>query len=314
MSNTQHKQVPLDILLFSYMRWLAAKLGLATQLHNFFANIMNNPATKQKLFKNYTPSKYDVLVCAYGKSGTNWMLQMVTQIAHRGQAEFNHIHDVVPWPDAPSVYHTVSLDKPTHESTPTNRRAIKTHLEAEYIPYSVEAKYLVGIRDPKDALVSGFHFNATIFPGMANMGMDAWADMFISGTSVYGSWSKQVASYWLWRDRKNVMFVYFGDMKQDLEGHVRRIAEFMEVTLTEEEVDLVKQKSNFAYMKAINEKFVPPFPVVGNLPSPQMIRSGKKGEYKAELSPELYQEVDKTMQKQLNVAKSDFPYERYLAS
>ncbi|MCP5097600.1 MAG: sulfotransferase domain-containing protein, partial [Chloroflexi bacterium] len=299
MSNMQRKQVPIAILLFSYMRWLGFKLGLATQLHNLFAKISNSPATKQKAFNNYKPSKHDVLVCVYGKSGTNWILQMVTQIAHHGQAEFNHIHDIVPFPDAPGVYDTVSLDKPTHKSAPTNQRAIKTHLEAEYVPYSTEAKYLVGIRDPKDALVSSFYFTATLLPGLTNMGMDAWADKFIAGTSVYGSWSKQVSSFWLWRNRKNVMFVYFGEMKQDLAGHVRRIAEFMEITLTEEEVALVTRKSSFAYMKAINKKFTPPFPDVGGFPEALMIRKGKQGEYKTELSPALHQKVDDALLKQL---------------
>ncbi len=172
----------------------------------------------------------------------------------------------------------------------------------------------MGIRDPKDALVSGFHFNATLLPGMAKMAMDAWVNMFIAGTSVYGSWSKHVASYWPWHSRKNVMFVYFEDLKQDLVGHVRHIAKFMGVTLTEKEIALVAQKSGFAYMKAIDEKFVPPFPIVGGLPAPTMIRSGKKGEYKAELSPEQYHKVDQAMQKQLDAASSDFPYERYLVS
>src|SRR5215471_4515279 len=47
-------------------------------------------------FPNYEPGEHDVLVCAYFKSGTNWTMQIATQIAYRGAAEFEHIHDLVP--------------------------------------------------------------------------------------------------------------------------------------------------------------------------------------------------------------------------
>ena len=35
----------------------------------------------------------------FPKSGTNWMLQIAHQLIHHGKGEYDHIHDVVPWPD-----------------------------------------------------------------------------------------------------------------------------------------------------------------------------------------------------------------------
>lgn len=46
-------------------------------------------------FEKYEPAPYDVFICSYFKSGTNWIMQ----IAYRGAAQFAHIHDLVPWPD-----------------------------------------------------------------------------------------------------------------------------------------------------------------------------------------------------------------------
>src|SRR5205823_1985150 len=37
-------------------------------------------------FGDYQPSAHDVLACVYFKSGTNWLLQILLQITHRGQA------------------------------------------------------------------------------------------------------------------------------------------------------------------------------------------------------------------------------------
>ena len=49
----------------------------------------------------YVPVPSDVFICSYFKSGTNWTMQIAVQIAFRGRAEFEHIHDLVPWPDMP---------------------------------------------------------------------------------------------------------------------------------------------------------------------------------------------------------------------
>ncbi len=35
----------------------------------------------------------------YAKSGTNWMMQIAHQLIYHGKGEYNHLHDVVPWPD-----------------------------------------------------------------------------------------------------------------------------------------------------------------------------------------------------------------------
>ena len=52
-------------------------------------------------FPSYAPRPEDVFICSYFKSGTNWTMQMAVQIAHRGRAEFEHIHNLVAWPDIP---------------------------------------------------------------------------------------------------------------------------------------------------------------------------------------------------------------------
>src|SRR5579871_97376 len=46
-------------------------------------------------FGDYQPTAHDVFACVYFKSGTNWLMQIATQIVNRGQAEFEHIHDIV---------------------------------------------------------------------------------------------------------------------------------------------------------------------------------------------------------------------------
>ena len=35
----------------------------------------------------------------YAKSGTNWMMQIAHQLIYHGKGEYDHLHDLVPWPD-----------------------------------------------------------------------------------------------------------------------------------------------------------------------------------------------------------------------
>jgi hypothetical protein len=82
-----------------------------------------------------------------------------------------------------------------------------------------------------------------------------WIDFFQSPDFVQGSWAEHLASYWAVRNHPNVLFLTYGEMKKDLPGTVRRIADFMGVTLTREEFDAVVGKSSFSAIKADKDKF-----------------------------------------------------------
>lgn len=273
--------------------------------------VMGSAKIKTRAFKGYTPTNHDVFVCTYSKSGTYWMLQIVTQIAAHGTAEFDHIHDIVPWPEAilPGL---VQLNAPTWQSSPTQQRAVKTHAEAQFVPYSPNAKYVIVIRDPKDALISSFYFSDSIMPGLSSIGLNAWAEAFIAGEIPYGVWAEHVAGFWPWRERENVLVVTFNEMKRNLEKVARDVAALMQVQLSDTALALVVEKSSFAYMKEAEAKFEPPTPMVQE--KVELLRSGKTGEAAKHLTPEQLSAVDQAMKAQLQEFGSDFPYHDYFGS
>lgn len=297
------------MMLVFIMMALAGKLGMSRQTLRVMTDQMQSPKIKQRAFKGYRPTKHDVLVCTYAKSGTYWTLQIAHQITNRGQGEFGHIHDVVPWPEAPMPNVIKLANESPARASPTGLRVIKTHLESNYVPYSPEAKYIVVVRDPKDVFVSSYFFSKGMISGPM-VSVEEWLNLFLFGKFQYGSWAEHLAGFWPWRDRDNVLFLTFEEMKADHAGVVRRIAEFMGVELADEEFTRVVEKSQFQYMKRMDEKFTPqrPFPFNKHVAGFAVMRRGARGGSSELLSAEQQSAIDRRMKEELARYGCDFPY------
>jgi len=271
-------------------------------------NIAQNP------FRGYTPGEQDVFVMTYPKSGTNWMLQIAYQLIHHGEGEFDHIHSVVPWPDAVVSSRTmrnyaIPLKLATAWRTaPERKRLIKTHLNWELLPYSKEARYIAVVRDPKDVFVSLYIFVRENLLGRATPSVGAFYRAFLEGKSLTGSWAVNAAGYWAQRRRPNVLVVSFASMKRDLEATVRRVAGFLEIRVSDEVIREVCRKSSFDYMKSIDERFAP-YRGAAWRSKTFMLRTGKQGGSSTLLTPERQCEMDAVFIAELQRLGSDLPYD-----
>lgn len=271
------------------------------------ASITRNP------FRGFSPGEQDIFVMTYPKSGTNWMLQIVYQLIHHGKGEFDHIHSVVPWPDAVLASRTwrnyaIPLRLATAwREAPEPRRLIKTHLNWDLVPYSKEARYIAVIRDPKDVFVSMYFFARQNLLGRAMPSVGTFYRAFLEGKSLTGSWAVNAAGYWKQRHRPNVLIVSFASMNRDLEATVRRIAEFLEIRVSDAVIREVCRKSSFDYMKSIDERFAPyrGAPWRGQT---FMLRNGKQGGSSVLLTPERQREMDAAFLAELRGLGSDLPY------
>jgi hypothetical protein len=288
---------------------IVAHLGWGRYVFVLAGRRMRSWRGKVRAFRGYQPHAQDVFVCTYSKSGTNWAMQIAYQIATRGAGEYHHIHDVVPWPDAPMPGIVKLRDASAHGRTADGTLVIKTHLERRYVPYSPHATYIVVVRDPKDVFVSSYFFSSGMLGGGPMIPVREWYDLFLSDAFQYGSWAEHVASYWPWRTRPNVLFLRFEAMKADLPGTVERIAAVMHVVLTADELAQVVEKSSFAYMQAIDHKFVPPMaPVIARLVRPVMLRKGERGVAGELLTRDQQDGIDQYMHAQLRWRGCTVPY------
>jgi Sulfotransferase domain len=309
----------LSIVFFGVlvpMNWLLTKLGFEAAL----VTLMNRRQSKgqiQKAFQDYVPTSSDVFVSTFAKSGTNWMMQIAHQIAFRGAGDYDHIHDVVCWPDMGTKRTRRMViplsDRRVQEASPTHLRIIKTHLSAHHVPYSEEARYLIVVRDPKEILVSSYHF-AGGAAGPLMPKPDVWFELFLTERfplNFGNTWAEHTASYWALREKPNVLVLLFRDMKRDLAGAVGRVADVLGVRLTSAEMSAVIERSTFAYMSRIEDKFTP-MPK-GTLPwgdGLKMMRQGEAGNSNEMLTLEQQHRIDAHFQAELERLGSDFPYAR----
>ncbi len=268
---------------------------------------------KKNPFRSYIPDEHDVIVATYAKSGTNWMMQIAHQLLFHGKGEFNHIHEVAPWPDSPAPLgkYAIPLEDPSvWMASPEKKRVIKTHLNWELIPYAESARYIAVIRDPKDVFVSNYFF-AKALGGAAVPSVDTWYRMFVSENfPLGGSWAVNAAGYWAQRNRPNVLVLSFKSMKRDLAGTVRRVAEFLDVRVGEDVLESVCTRAGFSYMKDNDAKFsvwkMTPWSSYGT-----MVRKGQQGGSSELLSAEQQRHIDRYFMGELKRLGCDLPYDEF---
>jgi len=265
----------------------------------------------QGKFGDYQPTAHDVFACVYFKSGTNWLMQILVQVIHHGAAEFEHVHDIVPWPDSPDPVYAVPLsDEMTWKSCRAALRVIKTHLDLPQVPFSAEARYVCVVRDPKDVCVSAYHFLRNEFMGPMTPSVPSFVEFFLSPNFPFHAWAKFLNDYWCVRGRENVLFLTYEEMKKDLAGTVRRIAAFLKVDLSPEELEAVVRQSSFDHMKQIEHKFETGMMVPWSKPRGAMVRRGLHGGSGELLSLEQQQRIDDHCRAELKRLGCDFPYDQ----
>jgi len=302
--------------IFTPASWVLRKLGLMERAMRRGNTRRIKKTAKDNPFRKYTPGPQDVFVMTYAKSGTNWMMQIAHQLIYHGKGEFNHIHEVVPWPDMEAVpgamrrYAIPLKDANRWEASPERKRVIKTHYNWELLPYSAEARYIAVIRDPKDVFVSNYFFIKDVI-GRAMPPVETWFKMYLEGVAPpNGSWVEYTAGYWAQHQRPNVLIVPFKAMKCDLRGTVRKVATFLGINVSDAVIDEVCRQASFDYMKRIDHKFH-----VGKIiawkDSGPMMRKGVQGGSAELLRPEQQREIDTRFQAELKKLQSDFPYEEF---
>lgn len=204
----------------------------------------------------YRPTSEDIFVATQMKCGTTWMQQVVYEILCKGEGDLSdrghiHLYAASPWIE--------SVDSVSVKEAPLigekKKRIIKTHLPTKLCLYSESAKYLYVTRHPVACFGSIVDY-FQLMSGPLAPPVSAILDWYLSDQMWWLSWPDNVAGWWDWAEKSpNVLFFHFEEMKKDLAGVVRKVAQFLGVGLSEDELKKVVEKSDFEYMKDKEEVF-----------------------------------------------------------
>ncbi|WP_108661568.1 sulfotransferase domain-containing protein [Acuticoccus kandeliae] len=205
----------------------------------------------------------DIVIGTYGKSGTTWTQQIVGQLIFNGVADIN-VAEISPWLDLRLPSKDIKL---AAMEAQTHRRFMKTHLPVDALVFSPRAKYIYIGRDGRDVVWSMYNHHANAnrafydalneTPGRVGPPIQRppedireyyhdWLDR--DGHPFWPFW-ENVQSWWDVRGLPNVLLLHFSDLKADMPGQIRRIAEFLEIEIAPARWPLILEHCTFEYMK-----------------------------------------------------------------
>ena len=240
----------------------------------------------------FVPHPSDVIIASYAKCGTTWLQQMAHSLRTGGDLDFDDISVVVPWIETAS---DLGLDLDAAQRG--EPRVFKSHLAFDEVPSG--ARYIISVRDPRDALVSAYRFFEGWFFEPGSIDIETLGrERFVDGRSYY----THLASWLPHRHDPNVLLLAYEHMKEDHEDAVRRVAEFIGVGTDAQRLAIACQESSLASMKLHQDKYDDKLmrersELVCGLPSgsaSSKVRAGEVGAYRVELSETLVHELDAT--------------------
>ncbi len=206
----------------------------------------------------------DVVIATYAKSGTTWVQQIVSQLIFDG-AEDIDVPALSPWLDLRVPPKEVKL---AAVAAQTHRRFLKTHLPVDALVHSPRAKYIYIGRDGRDVVWSLYNHHARanelwyqalndapgrIGPPITPPGASV-RDYFLEwlDRDGYPFWSlwENTRSWWGIRELPNLLLLHFSELKAELPGTIRRIADFLDIPVDATRWPTIVEHCGFSWMKS----------------------------------------------------------------
>jgi len=108
-----------------------------------------------------------------------------------------------------------------------------------------------------------------------------------------------IRSWWELRDLPNVLLIHFNDMKADLEGSIRRIAEFLDIAVDPKGWPAILEHCTFDYMKAHADELTPMMEQLLNGGGQSFFHKGTNGRWRDVLSEVDLQKYEETAVREL---------------
>ncbi|KAM4825264.1 sulfotransferase 2A1-like [Thomomys bottae] len=207
-----------------------------------------NPEVIKAVHETFVVKDEDIITVTYPKSGTHWLIEILSLIHTKGDPKWIRsvtTYNRSPWMEGVGGYKAL-LDR--KEGPPL----ISSHLPIQLFPksfFTSKAKVIYVTRNPKDVLISGYHFWSSANLTKKPESLEQYFEWFLQGHVPYGSWFDHVRGWMSMKEKENVLVVSYEEMKKDPRNTVEKICQFLGKALEPAELDLVVENSSFQNMK-----------------------------------------------------------------
>ena len=251
--------------------------------------------------RNFEIFPDDTFLVSYPKSGNTWTRFLVANLLRAEEpVTFANIESIVPDNVKNTRRELARIPRP---------RIVKSH---EYFDCRYK-KVIYIVRDPRDIVVSYYHYHLKTRVIEDGFSLEQSVGRFLRGeVDAYASWNENVLSWLATRgDSPNFLLLRYEDMMADPVTELRKIAAFLGLERSEEQLARAIERSSADRMRELEKKeadvWINTKKTRKDIP---FVRTAKSGGWKESLPADLVLQIESawgdTMQK-LGYALSTSP-------
>ena len=270
--------------------------------------------------KNFEVRPDDIFQLNYHKCGTNWMRELLTLL--KNDFDFDKTQ-AIPLTqrgvmlDIPFLTDVLKKDDvPVDQMTELFAKTPSPRLVVSQIPICLlpddlfdKCKVVICLRNPKDTVVSKYHFDkmAKHFGFVGNFA--EYFDAFMADLVPYGSYFEYAKEAWEKRHHPNVCMLFFEEMKKDMASNLRKVATFLGKSFTDEQIEKSVGFLSFKEMKERggHEEIHNLVRKEGN--QGNIMRKGEVGDWKNYFTDEMNKRMNEAIEKHFKPIGLEFQYE-----
>jgi len=188
----------------------------------------------------------DTFIVSYPRSGNTWTRFLVANLLYpRETVSFANIERLIPDAEAVSSRYLKRIQGP---------RIIKTH---QYFDHRYP-KVLYIVRDPRDVLVSYYHFSRKFRHIADDFPLEKYVHLIVTGAleaTNWGTWAENVGTWLAARHgRSTFLLLRYEDMMADTHAELAKVADFFGVGASPEQVQRAIDNSSADRLRELEKK------------------------------------------------------------
>lgn len=240
---------------------------------------MDRPGRDLKIFSE------DVFLVSYPKSGNTWLRFLIANLLYvEKHPDFSNIDALIPSMTAATRRQLDRLPRP---------RILKAHIDFD--PRFKNIIYLV--RDPRDVVVSQYHFNRKRRTIPEDYRLEDFVDRFIENRLFHpnGSWGENVQG-WVYTPSpaRRFLLLHYEALQGEILREMVRIAEFLAVCADETKLRFAVQQSDASRLRKLESKQAAGWASTKDTRKDiPFVRAAESGQWKKTLSESSVAKIEK---------------------